>query len=129
MADFVINLDNFIAREMPELVEQALERAAQIVENDAKIKAPVDDGLLRASIHHVVEKNKAIIGTQCSYAPYVHEGTGIYAKDGNGRQTPWKYKTPDGKWHTTQGQKPNPFLQKAFDENGYAIKRCFEGLF
>ena len=129
MNDFNINLNNFIVREFPDKVSQALEKAAQIVENDAKRKCPVDDGVLRASITHEVEANKAVIGTNVEYAPYVHEGTGIYAKDGNGRQEPWSYKDAKGEWHTTKGQKPNPFLQEAFDENADAIKECFKDLF
>ena len=129
MNDFNINLNNFIVREFPDKVSQALEKAAQIVENDAKRKCPVDDGVLRASITHEVEANKAVIGTNVEYAPYVHEVTGIYAKDGNGRQEPWSYKDAKGEWHTTKGQKPNPFLQEAFDENADAIKECFKDLF
>ncbi|MDM0720058.1 HK97 gp10 family phage protein, partial [Clostridium perfringens] len=56
------------------------------------------------------------VGNTMEYAPYVHQGTGIYAKDGNGRKTPWKYKVESGKykgWHITKGQRPQPFLEKA----------------
>ena len=97
-----------------------IELVCQQIENAAKETCPVDDGVLRASItHYVTELLMAgIIGTNVEYAPYVHEGTGLYAKNGNGRsEVPWRYKTADGKWHTTKGQKPNPFLERALEKN------------
>ena len=129
MNDFSINLSNFIVTTFPEKINEALEKAAQIVENDAKRECPVDDGTLRASITHATDDHSATIGTNCEYACYVHNGTGIYAEEGNGRQTPWVYKSSDGKFHTTKGQKPNPFLEKSFDKNIEKIKQCFEELF
>ena len=74
-----------------------LTNAAIIVENEAKLKCPVGDtGILRNSITHEVEGNKAYVGTNISYAPYVEIGTGIFAGTdgkygteylGTGRQT------------------------------------------
>ena len=52
-------------------------------------------------------------------------GTGIYAKDGKGRNTPWIYKNKDGKWIRTRGQKPNPFLDSAVTENLGEIRSLF----
>lgn len=52
------------------------------------------------------------VGSNLEYAPYVHQGTGIYAKDGNSRkQVPWVYYSEkDGQRHVTKGTKPRPFL-------------------
>lgn len=100
-----------------------LQEVGQEIANDAKTELTsmggVDTGILRASITFDVNREKlsCTIGTNVEYAPYYHEGTGIYAAGGRGRQTPWRYRTADGKWHTTAGQKPKPFLQNAVDAN------------
>lgn len=110
---------------------ESLETACQMIENTAKREAPVDDGILRASIQNYVSPTlmSGWIGTNVEYAPYVHEGTGIYAVDGNGRkEVPWVYRTVDGKYHTTKGQKPNPFLQRAVDMERENIIEQFRGI-
>ena len=48
------------------------------------------------------------------YAVYVEYGTGIYAANGNGRQTPWTYF--DGKsFHRTRGSRPHPYFVPAVE--------------
>lgn len=123
-----LNLDIVIDKLLPVAIAKGLELGSQIVENDAKRGCPVNDGVLRSSIIHQVDADngKAIIGSNCEYAPYVHFGTGIYAQ--NGRQTPWMYTTSDGETYTTVGQKPNPFLQDAIDNNLDNILRQFDNL-
>ena len=135
MTDIVINevslnISKFIKDILPEKLDIGIERACQCVEIKAKDNCSVDDGTLRASISHEIVSNKGegIVGTNVEYAPYVHEGTGIYAKNGNGRQTPWTYKDAQGNWHTTKGQKPNSFLQDALDEEMSKLPSFFEGL-
>jgi hypothetical protein len=104
---------------------------------------------LRDTIMHLVDvkSNKIIgrVGTNQKHAPYVHEGTGIYASKGNGRQTPWAvyveipYLDKEGKeqhFFTTRGIKPTPFLREAFYEMrpnilkymAKEIKRCWSEL-
>ena len=102
---------------------KALTKRCYLVENSAKQKAPVNTGYLRRSITHEVEGNVGIIGTNTEYAPYIEFGTGLFSEEGNGRQTPWRYQTPDGQWHTTKGRKPQPFLRPAFDENIKTIEQ------
>ena len=124
------NLDKVIADLLPQAIKKGLTDAAQQIENTAKTNAPVDDGVLRASITSKVEDTEAVIGTNVEYAPHVHQGTGIYAKDGNGRKNvPWKYIGADGKTYVTKGQKPNPFLQDAVDSNMGSILSYFEEVF
>ena len=79
----------------------------------------VDTGNLRGSIGYVVHKNEdtVYVGTNVEYAVWVHEGTGIYAAEGGGRQTPWFYKDEKGKWHFTRGMKPNRFLRNAIERH------------
>ena len=90
-------------------LEPLMDKATLIVEAQAKKLAPVDDGLLRASIHpKVTTDGSKIIGTvytACEYAPYVEFGTGIKGKGTypytvkglrlKYRSTPWVYPNAD----------------------------------
>lgn len=76
-----INADKllgFLGR-LPKALDQALDRAiakaAFVIEGRSKAVTPVDTGRLRASIHTVNSRLRAEIGTNVSYAIYVHEGT------------------------------------------------------
>lgn len=109
-------------------VESILESACLMVERDAKILCPVDDGTLRNSITYEVEDNIGVVGTNIEYAPYVHQGTGIYAVEGNGRKTRWSYEDAEGNWHSTIGQKPQPFLEDALNKNRDEINKLFKGV-
>lgn len=125
------NLDKLISKlEKLEDVNQAMEQACILVENEAKIKCPVDNGLLRNSITHYIEDNPdeliGVVGTNVEYAPYVEFGTGIYSSLGNGRQDRWKYKDAKGEWHSTIGQHPQPYLQPALEENRRKIEKMFK---
>lgn len=105
-------------------LKRALDRGCIVVENAAKKECPVGrTGLLRASIKHRVDDNEGIIGTEMDYAPYVEYGTGIYAKNGDGRKDPWVYHTADGEFHFTVGQKPQPYLEPALENNVNEISR------
>ena len=71
-------------------VEQAVNEACILVENDAKKRCPVDTGELRMSITHEIEETSenrttGAVGTNLEYAPYVEFGTGIFSSLGNGR--------------------------------------------
>lgn len=125
------NLDKLISKlEKLNDVNQAMEQACILVENEAKIKCPVDNGLLRNSITHYIEDNPnelvGVVGTNVEYAPYVEFGTGIYSSLGNGRQDRWKYKDAKGEWHSTIGQHPQPYLQPALEENRRKIEKMFK---
>lgn len=122
------NLKQFVEKQLPELLEKALEKACLIVENSAKQNCPVGDGQLRQSISHTVDKTKGEVGTNVEYAPYVEIGTGIYSTEGNGRQTPWTYQDAKGEWHTTRGMAAQPYLKPALDKNRSRIIDCFKGL-
>lgn len=134
--------------------DQALREACGIVMASAVDKAPGDTGELKRSITYEIEDKTGVVGTNLFYAPYVHQGTGVFAKDGNGREGYWVFVKGEGsnvsaaerKIYTleqaqqimailrskgleayyTNGQKPNPFLEKALDENKEAILDCFK---
>ena len=105
------------------------------VEADSRKNAPVgedgDAGQLRASITHEVKSdNKSAsgyVGSNLFYAPYVHQGTGIYAIEGHGRQdVPWTYQTADGEFHQTSGMQPHQFITDAINENREHIQQHYK---
>lgn len=119
-----------IVREMASKVD----KACLAIEADAKTNCPVDQGVLRASMFSQTNVSSTgitgVVANSSEIAPYVHQGTGIYAIDGNGRKTPWVYEVKAGKYkgfRITSGQKPQPFLQDARDSNRDKISRILGG--
>lgn len=109
-------------------LNEVLNQACILVENQAKINCPVKYGTLRNSITHEVEGLQGVVGTNIEYAPYVELGTGLFATDGDGRKTPWSYQDDNGEWHTTIGQHPQPYLKRALDQQrATVIKLIKEG--
>ena len=118
-SEFAKSVDNATDQIIQDMKEK-MDRSCLVVEGEARKNCPVDQGELRASIASETEATEeeviGRIGSNLEYAPYVHNGTGIYAKDGNGRKTPWGYTVKAGKYkgfHWTHGQKPQPFLENA----------------
>lgn len=135
-------------------LDDALKTACALVERSAKEKAPKGDGELRRSITSKVEDSKGIVYTPLFYAPYTEYGTGLFAENGNGRQNvPWVYvegSTKESKStktyteeeakatvaylrekglpaYSTSGQKPQPFMRPALNENREEILRIIKG--
>lgn len=127
--EFKKGLDS-ACKELEDLVFNRLNVATMLLKNEVVKEVPSDTGNLRASIFSTTEKGKGKLvgrlGSNSEYAVYVHQGTGIHAKEGNGRKKPWKvttiYKGRKVSFWTT-GQKPNPFLTRARDKNIGNIKR------
>lgn len=131
------NLDvvvrNIADKVSEENAEQALMKACALLEREAKIKAPKDTGALRNSItSRIVRDGNEIAGevyTLLEYAPYVEYGTGLFAEGGGRTDVPWVYQDDKGNWHSTSGQKPQPYMRPAFDESREEIVRILsEGL-
>jgi HK97 gp10 family phage protein len=115
--------------------QKALKQACAYVELKAKEKAPKDTGELRNSIIYKVEGLTGEVGTNLEYAVYVHQGTGLYAFRGAGRESteahpiPWTYfDEEDGQFYTTYGQRANPFLEQALDESKPQIRKIFQSV-
>ena len=107
-------------------LKKSLETAALLVERSAREKAPKDTGALRRSIRSKVEGLEGIIYTPLEYAPYIEYGTGLFA-EGNGRKdVPWNYQDDEGKWHSTSGLKPQPFMRPSLDENREKILKILK---
>ena len=126
------NIDK-LPKQIAEALGQCMEVATELVEADAVDRCPVGSTALRTSIQHEVETTeqsvRGYVGSMVPYAIYVHEGTGLFAADGNGRKdVPWVYCDEQGNFHSTSGQEPNPFLQDAVDANKDKILQCFKGV-
>lgn len=104
-------------------IDAALGTACALVERSAKQKAPKDNGELRRSITSKVEDHKGIVFTPLEYAPYVEYGTGLFAESGGRMDVPWHYQDDEGNWHSTSGQKPQPYMRPALEENKELIKQ------
>jgi HK97 gp10 family phage protein len=104
-------------------IQDALGKACALVERSAKQKAPKDNGELRRSITSKVEGSQGIVFTPLEYAPYVEYGTGLFAESGGRMDVPWHYQDDEGEWHSTSGQKPQPFMRPALNENAQLIKQ------
>lgn len=125
---------NEITAQMPSKLQQCVDNACLAIEAEAKERCPSATGELRRSIQSESKVNgdtvEGIVGTNLEYAPYVHEGTGIYASNGNGRkEVPWcYYDESKGKFSWTKGIKPHPFLQEAAESIEPSILDYFKGL-
>ncbi|CAM2361097.1 hypothetical protein LISE100100_00340 [Listeria seeligeri] len=132
------DFDNSVDKAGELLIKQLLtntETAAIFLMGESKrhitqMKA-VDEGILRASATYKVvlkaTKIVGVVGNTAEYAPYIHQGTGVYAVEGDGRKTPWRYEDKKGDVHWTIGQKPRPFLEKAQTENLKTINKLLGG--
>ncbi len=118
----------FMNQRIQEAVDRALERIGLQAEGYAIDLAPEDTGNLKQNITHKVDTaaDKAYIGTDVEYAPYVELGTGINAEGGGGRPTPWVYQDAKGNWHRTSGQEPQPFLRPAAKDHKQTYANILE---
>lgn len=107
-------------------VNKALGKSCALVEAAAKQKAPKDTGALRRSITSKVENGVGTIFTPLEYAPYIEYGTGLFAENGGRADVPWSYQDDEGNWHSTSGQRPQPFMRPALDENRQQIIRILK---
>lgn len=111
-------------------LKSRMQRACALVERSAKEKAPKDTGELRRSITSEVKEIdgevQGVVFTPLEYAPYVEFGTGLFAEQGGRTDVPWNYQDDEGNWHRTSGQKPQPFLRPALNENREEILRILK---
>lgn len=114
---------NDVLKEFKEAKKRAMWRIGEMLAEAAKKLCPVDTGLLRNSITHYERGSTVNVGTANEYAAYVELGTGIYAENGDGRQTAWSYQDALGNWHRTRGQESQPFIRPAFTQNLRNIER------
>lgn len=135
MADtraFEQSCDNSVNK-MQELLMQNMELTLDHVAGKAKEKVGVGTGALRADtrslgVEIVGDEVHGAVGNSLEYAIYHHQGTGIYASDGNGRKTPWVYEDPKtGEKIYTRGSKPNPYLKDTIEQEQSTISKLLGG--
>ena len=99
-------------------------------------KAPTDTEKLKPNIQvkddstdtELLVKAGIFAESAINYAIYQEYGTGIYAENGQGRQTPWLWQVKSQKWADIfgievgqsvlwHGNQPHPFIRPAWDEN------------
>ena len=104
-------------------------RCGQMVREKAYDLCPRDTGELANSLDVVEITNESVgVGTNKEYAVYVHEGTGLYAKDGVETARPrgsyWIYiETPNGGYGAYKRQ--NPGQSKTYATLAEAKKAWF----
>lgn len=115
--EIVRNIGTFAETTLPNILNRALERSCLIVEGDAKRRAPYREGYLENSITHTVDfgSTTGYIGSNLEYAPYVEIGTGRQSSRGDGNPN-------------IAGQRPQPYLKPARDNNLSKILKEFEGI-
>lgn len=122
MGDVTLNTAA-LARVAESARETALIRVAARVVVFAQALCPVGlTGHLRDSIERGdVERGAREIWVIAAalYSIFVERGTGKYAKGFPGarkaRDTPWVYRTADGRFYTTEGHEAQPFMNPALD--------------
>lgn len=121
--------------ELKDLMALRVMQSTRLLQSAIQREAPSDTGRMRAQMPTNVERTaSAIVGSvsaTAGHAAFVHEGTGIYAKGGNGRKTPWRYFVATGRykgWHVTRGQKPNQFMVRAVNASRSDIARILGAL-
>jgi len=100
-------------------VKRIVIETAYVIHSNAQALAPVDESNLRDSIEVEILRDgmMAVVRVTANYAIYVEYGTGIYAAEGNGRDTPWTYYSDKlGRFVTTRGMRPQPFWDPAIDK-------------
>lgn len=116
---FESHLDE-VLKATSEQLARAAETIGGMAESYAKELCPVKTNNLRTSIAHTTENNgrTVVVGSAVKYAPYVELGTGVHALgESHAKKIPWHYKDAKGKWHTTYGMPPRPYLRPAIEKH------------
>ena len=131
------SLRKLIDTGLPEAIKKGLVHACIIIQDKAvdNIKSGnsgirVRSGQLWRSFRIEVDlkESAGYVCNDAEYAPYVELGTGIYAKNGDGRKTPWVYCDDKGNYHKTAGRRATPFLEPAALESKDDVMKAFENL-
>lgn len=118
------------------LVEKTSQATGNLL-NESQRATPKDTGELqqkhRMSVDIKGSKIEGRVEAYAEHAVYVHEGTGIYARNGNGRKTPWGYTVKSNRskyqgFHWTRGNKPQPWLENTLKENRDNVVRMYRGV-
>ena len=109
---------------------------ARVVINGERMRVPtgdtsaakntIDSHIIEADDNHVIDE----IGPTVLYGPFLEYGTGIYAENGKGRQTPWTYYSDKlGRFVTTHGMKAQPFIRPTAEEDKDKMQEAVSAAF
>ena len=120
--DGLIKRFSGLSRKAEVATEKGRIRLAKMVQEQAKLNAPVGEGQLRNDIQVVDNENESIVTTGSNdHAIFPEFGTGHLGDPEVPHTTKdyWTYMTPDGKFITTHGMTPRPYMRPAakFGEN------------
>lgn len=103
------------------------EKLTKQVQAQAKQLAPVDTGQLKNSIEAVNGSEESIVGTNAEHAIFNEFGTGRLGDPEvpHTEKERWTYMGADGKFYTTRGMKPRPFMRPAAQFGGKAAPEIF----
>lgn len=138
-----------VAEALEKVGKEWLEDATRILLNQTVQNSRVDTGQTKSSWKRVVEGDRGIVGSTSENALWEEFGTGHYAVNKDGRQTPWyvpvegytghKKPTFNGKvvivygkggkaYYKTNGKKPNRPLENAKNSTEKKIQKRLEQL-
>lgn len=118
MEGITVKINDNVQKVLEELdakIYTALARCGREAAERAAALAPIETGELKQSMTYQIKGDTAYIGSNVEYAAYVELGTGKYYP--GGRKTPWTYQDGNGEWHMTNGQRAQPFLKPAIEDN------------
>ena len=107
-------------------MQRALTAAGEELRKHAVALCPVDTGNLRGSIETTVEGNSALVGPTAPYGAYVEYGAGSAGNPTVAHTTKkhWTY-YKGGRFYTTSGQAPQPYMIPAAEQNVSSIIKAF----
>lgn len=120
-----------------ENMAEVTKNATAAMLNETQREAPKDTGELaqkqRMTINNSGARIEGRVETYAEHAVYVHEGTGIYARGGKGRKTPWGYTVESGRskykgFHWTRGQKAQPWMEDIVKRRKPDIVRMYRSV-
>ena len=130
------NIKKLCEKLLPEAIEKGLANTALILEAEAKellMDAPPEwqeDGEnedVRKAIFSEADENSCTVGASNLMGIWLHQGTGLYAVNGDGRkEVPWFWRDErTGKTKSSSGRHPFPFLSKAVENKKKEILKAF----
>lgn len=125
--DFSINVKEILKDKAVAFLEEA---CGEIKSQTAR-NSRVDTGQTKSSFQHLIDEGDltGYVGSNYENAIWEEFGTGIYAVNGNGRQTPWLYEDKNGKTRFTRGKAPSRAFFRAYNEQKNKIKKIAEQKF
>jgi len=119
-------LQRLIVQNMEQTLDYIAEKAGDKVGTGGTGALRADTKSLGSKL--VGDEVHGSVGNTLEYAVYHHQGTGVYAENGDGRKTPWSYTDPEtGKEIWTKGSKPNPYLKDTIEQEQSNIAKWLGG--